>query len=617
MASSLSQSNDEQQRQLAATTAQSNPSEQPHRITTNDRKTIPMSSIYYVFESFKATATPVTITMILSALAANFVRTEESAAQRETDLTSSYSAISVSADASSSEQFGVGLVNGLIIILVMTIMTFLVVILYKYRCMKVLHGYMALSITFLLAYFGGTMFYEAIMRYKWWVTKISFSLFLYNFTIVGVYSLFYHHGVPTYIGQFYLICISVILAWELSHFSELTAWILLVLLALYDLFAVLTPCGPLKALVKLMGQEGAPQLQGLLYEAQLPPQARRQPQQPQQPSQQQIQPQQESSTITPEVTVVSPLSTALPRQSQEIATADQSEDTGANPSDQQEEEENVDETQESSLRFPPSYPLDHLTPVPPPVEEDALAIVSQSTNESIVASSQDEFEMVAHRPPPSMPPTNDRLTGNIPLALAKLYKLPLVDGRPTDGDFAPEELKALVDVYFPRNGGRMERVPSTISVDATTADHRSRFGFRRRHEPEPEMIYYNVVDRHGVVKRTVFIGDEDGKVYRMLDEAEREEQDRTMPNSVKLGLGDFIFYSVLVSKASLYSFTTFAACVVGILAGLLLTLLLLAIRGKALPALPISIFFGVMFYLPTRYVLEPWVHEMFLNEWYA
>jgi presenilin 1 len=75
--------------------------------------------------------------------------------------------------------------------------------------------------------------------------------------------------------------------------------------------------------------------------------------------------------------------------------------------------------------------------------------------------------------------------------------------------------------------------------------------------------------------------------------------------------GDFIFYSVLVSKASLYSFTTFAACVVGILIGLLLTLFLLAVRGKALPALPISIFFGVLIYLPTRYVLEPYIHQVY------
>ena len=81
--------------------------------------------------------------------------------------------------------------------------------------------------------------------------------------------------------------------------------------------------------------------------------------------------------------------------------------------------------------------------------------------------------------------------------------------------------------------------------------------------------------------------------------------------------GDFIFYSVLVSKASLHSFTTFAACVCAILTGLLLTLLLLAIRGKALPALPISIFLGVIFYLPTLHVLEPFIHNIYWAETYV
>ena len=42
------------------------------------------------------------------------------------------------------------------------------------------------------------------------------------------------------------------------------------MLALYDLCAVLTPCGPLKLLVGLMQERNDP-LPGLLYEANLPP----------------------------------------------------------------------------------------------------------------------------------------------------------------------------------------------------------------------------------------------------------------------------------------------------------------------------------------------------------
>ena len=47
--------------------------------------------------------------------------------------------------------------------------------------------------------------------------------------------------------------------------------------------------------------------------------------------------------------------------------------------------------------------------------------------------------------------------------------------------------------------------------------------------------------------------------------------------------GDFVFYSVLVSKAALYSFTAAVACILVILTGLAGTLGLLAIQGKALP----------------------------------
>ncbi|KAK7290698.1 hypothetical protein RIF29_05300 [Crotalaria pallida] len=164
-----------------------------------------------------------------------------------------------------SQKLEGALLNAVVFVILIAIVTFLLVLLYYYHCTNFLKYYMRFSAFFVFASMGGSIFLSLIQKFSIPVDSVTCLLLLFNFTIVGVLSVF-AGGIPILMRQGYMVCLGIIVAAWFTKLPEWTTWVLLVALALYDLVAVLAPGGPLKLLVELASSRDE-ELPALVYEA--------------------------------------------------------------------------------------------------------------------------------------------------------------------------------------------------------------------------------------------------------------------------------------------------------------------------------------------------------------
>jgi len=417
--------------------------------------------------------------------------------------------------ASAGTQFGEAAINALVIVCVICAATFGLVACYYFRCLKLLLAYLMLASTMLLGYSGGFMVYTAIRVYKVVIDLPTFLFIMWNFAITGVVAIYWQQGIPRYITQSYLIAVAVIMCWILSNFPEWTSWALLVMLALYDLCAVLTPCGPLRALI-LLAQERKDPIPGLLYEA----------------------------------------------------------NTGDGVSDDK--------------------------------PRDTLVMTASRNNDKKKADSKKPA--MANQAPYSVPKVNNS-------ADASLVRLNPITSALEDR----EELhsrSAATTANNVRDWVTSSPSSSPVLMQTTTNAYNASISTRvsiNNTSNRDEIVIDGInteghsSSEHGLQEVRQTIEEERQDVEE--EEEEEEEEDR----GIKLGLGDFVFYSVLVSRAGLFDASTMAACFTSVLLGLGGTLVLLGVFKKALPALPISIFLGILAYFSTRFAVTPMITELVIG----
>lgn len=444
------------------------------------------SALDAVGEEIVAIVAPVSICMMCCAFLVRLLRAEGEDATAEMQGGIASAAYQENADDSIATKAGGAVLNSLVFVAFITCATFGIFFLFKHNCTKVIWAYMGFSGLLIFGMLGSIVGMEVLQALDIPIDLLTFFFCVWNFSIVGVLVVFFWPA-PLLVKQTYLVNLGAVVAFYFTRIPEWTTWVLLVAMAIYDLFAVLTPGGPLRVLVEL-AQERNEDIPALVYEARPVRRVARSP------------------PTNPTAGGVLEAMMAAPR----IARA---RGLGG-------ERENEDKDKDRTGTGAGGHRREAWG-------SDGGGGGGGSDGGSSAGSGSSSRGGGGGR--------EDAVTESMPLLIGE-------------------------DRGVGAGGGGV--VGSEISGD-------------RDRDPE----------RGGSV--------------------DEEDDGFFLPPAIKLGLGDFIFYSVLVGRAAMYDAFTMFACYLAIVQGLIATLLLLGFAQKALPALPISIALGVLTYLGSRFAFEP------------
>ncbi|KAL7604532.1 presenilin-like protein At2g29900 [Lactuca sativa] len=228
-----------------------------------DQSQRPKGILHSLGEEIIRIITPVSICMFLVVILVSILDADSSSSPSFTTIAT----IAYDETTSDTEwdKFKGALLNSLVFVTVVTLVTFLLVLLFYFRCTGFLKYYMGFSAFLVLGFMGGEIALFLIQVFNFAIDCFTYVLLLFNFTIVGVLAVFMSK-IPIFLTQSYMVIIGVLTAYWFTMLPEWTTWVLLVAMALYDLAAVLLPVGPLRLLVELAISRDE-DIPALVYEA--------------------------------------------------------------------------------------------------------------------------------------------------------------------------------------------------------------------------------------------------------------------------------------------------------------------------------------------------------------
>ena len=208
------------------------------------------SALDAVGEEIVAIVAPVSVCMMCCAFLVRLLRVEGEDVTAEMQGGIASAAYQENADDSIATKAGGAVLNSLVFVAFITCATFGIFFLFKHNCTKVIWAYMGFSGLLIFGMLGAIVGMEVLQALNIPIDLLTFFFCVWNFSIVGVLVVFFWPA-PLLVKQSYLVNLGAVVAFSSPCIPEWTTWVLLVAMAIYDLFAVLTPGGPLRVLVAL------------------------------------------------------------------------------------------------------------------------------------------------------------------------------------------------------------------------------------------------------------------------------------------------------------------------------------------------------------------------------